>query len=140
VPDTTRGQSEVVGVILLVGVVTIAIGGAGAVYLSSIADESEPTADVRVTVTDEAVALTHNGGSPLSVDSLRVMIREDGSETNTDWADGTVTGDGDDSFEPSETWQQNGFSFDPSDRIEVLLVHDPSGTLLVREVGNPTVD
>ena len=134
-----RAQSEVIGVILLVGVVTVTIGGAGAVYLSTIADESGPATDVRVTVTDDAVALTHNGGSSLSTDSLRVIIREDGSDTNTDWANGTVTGDGDDQFEPGETWRQNEFTFDSNDRVEVLLVHDPTGTLLVREIVNPTV-
>jgi flagellin-like protein len=135
----SRAQSEVIGVILLVGVVIIAIGGAGAVYLSSIADESGPATDVRVKVTDDVVVLTHNGGSALSTDSLRVIIREDGSDTNTDWADGTVTGDGDDRFEPAETWREGGFMFDSSDRIEVLLVHNPSGTLLVNKTVNPTV-
>jgi hypothetical protein len=135
-----RAQSEVIGVILLVGVVTITISAAGAVYLSTVADESGPATDVRVTVTDDAVALTHNGGSALSTDSLRVVLRENGAETGTDWPDGTVTGDGDDRFEPSETWRADGFSFDPDDRIEVLLVHDPSGTLLVDETVNPRVN
>ena len=134
-----RAQSEVIGVILLVGLVAIIISAAGAVYLSTIDDESGPATDVRVTVTDETVTLTHNGGSAPATDSLRVVIRQDGSDTNTDWADGTVTGDGDDRFEPAETWREGGFMFDSSDRIEVLLVHDPSGTLLVDETVNPTV-
>jgi hypothetical protein len=134
-----RAQSEVIGVILLVGVVTITIGGAGAVYLSTVADESGPATDVRVTVTDDAVALTHNGGSALSMDSLRVVVRRNGSDTGTDWSDGAPVGDGDDRFEPAEKWRQDGFAFDSADRIEVLLVHEPSGTLLVREVVNPTV-
>lgn len=124
---TDRAQSEVIGVILFVEVLTITIGSPEGIYLSTIADESGPATDVRVTVTDNTVALTHNGGSTLSTESLRVVIRRNGIDTVTDWDDETLAGD--DQFEPAETWRQDGFAVDSDDRIEVLLVHDPSGTL-----------
>lgn len=133
-----RAQSEVVGVILLVAVVAVTISAAGAFYLSNLSQESGPATDVRVTVTDEAVTLTHNGGSTLATDSLRVVIRRDGTDTGTDWSDGTVVGDGNDDFEPGERWRQDGFAFDPNDRIEVLLVHEQTGTLVAGETVNPT--
>jgi PKD repeat protein len=137
--QSNRAQSEVVGVILLVAVVALTISGAGAFYLSNVADAHGPATDVRVTVTADTVTLTHNGGSSLATDSLRVVIRRDGSDTGTDWGDGTVSGDGDDSFEPGEQWRQGGFGFDPDERIELLLVHDPTESLLVGETVNPAV-
>jgi flagellin-like protein len=130
-----RAQSEVIGVILLVAVVAVTISAAGAFYLSTLSEESGPATDVRVTVTSDTVELTHNGGSALANESLRLLVRANGTPR------GVSRAIGDDRFDPGERWLWNvsGSDFTESDRIEVLLVHEPTGTLVVRETVSPTV-
>lgn len=126
----TRAQSETVGMVLLVGTVVLLVSVVGYYLLGSVAVDPAPTADVVGTVTDDAVTLVHGSGDDIPGAELTVLLRYGGAESRYDFAaDGSY---GDDAvFEPGERWQLDGaVPFDAGDRVEMLLLHDPSGTVL----------
>jgi flagellin-like protein len=131
---TDRGQSEVLSVVLLVGVVVVTAGVAGVVFLDGLAAESGPATDVRASVGTDSVTLVHNGGSVVDTADLRVVLRRNETTLDVDWADGTLAGDGDGRFEPAERWRADGLGVDPGDTVRVVLVHEPSGTVVVEVV------
>jgi hypothetical protein len=126
-----RGQADVLGVVLLVGVVVVTVGVAGAVFLGDLAASSGPATDVRASVGPDSVTLVHNGGAAVDTNDLRVVVHRNGSALGVDWADGTLAGDGDGRFEPAERWRAGDLGFGPDDTVRVVLVHEPSGTVVV---------
>lgn len=127
-----RAQSEAVGTVLLLAMVVIGVSVVGYVVLGAIEPDDSPTADVEATVTDSDVTLGHRGGEPLAGDELTVVLRYDGSESRYDFAaDGSYGADA--VFDPGEQWRLDGsIPYAPGDRVEVLVVHDPSNTVLFR--------
>lgn len=128
----TRAQSEAVATVLLLVIVVTLVSGVGYVLLGTIEPDDDPMADVAATVTDDAVTITHRGGDSLPGDDLTVVLRYGGSEERYDFAsDGTYGPD--DTFETGEEWRLDGpVPYDSGDRVEVLLIHDPSNTVLFR--------
>jgi flagellin-like protein len=136
-----RGQSEVLGVVLLVGVTVVGATAAGALVLDTAVPRGDaPAAELSVNVTTTAVELLHDGGGDLAGRDLRATVTVAGATTNATWATGALPG-GDDRFEPGDRWRTNWTWVDasptPGDDVTVLLVHEPSNTVLVRETTRP---
>lgn len=127
-----RAQSEVIGTILLVGVVVITVTTAGAFYLSNLSDsETGPTTDFNATVTTSSVNITHLGGDSIARDELTVIVRNNSNTQQFSVADGTLTNsDADEQFELGERWDTSSISLPAGETVRILVVHDPSNTLL----------
>jgi len=128
--DVNRAQSEVVGAILVLAMVVIAVSVVGSVLLGTIGPDDSPAVDVKATVTDSTLTLTHWSGERLSGDELTVVVRYGGTEERYDFAtDGSYGADA--TFESGERWRLDGpVPYAAGDRVEVLLLHDPSNTVL----------
>lgn len=126
-----RGQSEVVGVLLLTAVIVVVVGLVGAFVLSGVDTESAPSAEVEIDVDATTVQLTHAGGDDLVASDVTVVFGRNGSGETT-LANFTETkGDGDGRFEGGE---QRTTSHSAADVISVTVVHDPSNEVLAREL------
>lgn len=124
----SRAQSEVVGVTILTGVVVIAALTVGAVIIAQTGGDDGPTTDLVLEVTASDVALTHNGGDTLALGDLTVVLDADGSERRFT-PDAANTSDGDARLRPGDRISRaHGF---PSDDLGVMVVHDPSNSVLV---------
>lgn len=130
--SVTRAQSEAVGTVLLLAMVVIGVSVVGYVLLGTIEPDDSPTVDVKSTVTDSTLTLTHWSGDSLPGDDLTVVVRYGGSEERYDFAaDGSYGAD--DTFDPGDQWRLDGaVPYAVDDRVEVLLLHDPSNTVLFR--------
>lgn len=126
-----RGQSELTGTVLLVGVVVVTASLVGAGLLASVEADDDPLVDVEAEVTTEQVSLTHGGGGSLAVAELTVVVRTEDDETRIPFADGTLDGPTPDQFDPGETWT-TAASFDEGERVEVYLVHEGSNEVVFR--------
>ena len=136
---TDRGQSEVIGEVLLVGALVLAIGIAGSFILGEASPETEVSADIEATVTADGVSLVHQGGESVAVTDLRVRVAVNGSQvTAATWENGTVDGDADDRFEPGERWTYTGLGASDDARVSAALSAtettdgEERGTVLVR--------
>ena len=132
-----RAQSELAGAALLLGIVVITVGIAGAYGLTTVGSSADtPRATVDGEVGMDSLTLTHQGGQSIPGDDLRLRVRVNGSETSLVWADGTLTG-GDARFDPGDAWRVSR-SYDPDSVVVVRLIHRPSNGILFRTERNPT--
>ena len=142
---TARGQSEVIGSILLVAVIVVAVSTIGAIVLSEIGTQDEPvSAVVEGSVTaenDGTVQFEHGGGDSVEASDLTVLVaNESGPQQEFPFTRGDIDGDGDERFEQGERWTNSTIVCtsgpcpvhvtSDSERVRIVLVHDPSGTLL----------
>lgn len=127
-----RAQSEAVATVLLLAPVVLLVSAVGYVVLRTIGPGDTPTVEVAATVTDSDVTLTHRSGDEIPGDDLTVVLRYGGSEERYDFAaDGSYGAD--DVFEPDEKWHlDEPIPYTPGDRVDVLLLHEPSNTVLFR--------
>ena len=133
-----RAQSELAGAALLLGIVVITVGVAGAYGLNAVVSSADtPQATVDGEVRTDSITLTHQGGQSIPGDDLRLQVRVNGSETTLDWTDGTLTG-GDARFDPGDAWRVSR-DYDPDTVVVVRLVHRPSNHVLFGTETNPTV-
>jgi FlaG/FlaF family flagellin (archaellin) len=141
-----RAQSETIGVILLVGVVTLVISTFGVYYLGSIDQNPGPTTNVDSHVTAEEIRLTHDGGDVVDTADLRVVVRADGTDTGIEWDDYTKPPDLSPQFEPDETWSVNvpnnrqdvpTEEFDSDTEVRIILVHEPTNSVVYDTVTSP---
>lgn len=141
-----RAQSETIGSILLIAIVTLAISTFGIYYLGAIETNPGPTTNVDSLVTTEEIALTHDGGDVVDTADLRVVVRADGTETGIDWSEGSLSGSTPGKFTPGEIWTVDvsaarddapGSDFDPSVRVSLLLVHEPTDSVVYETVTAP---
>ncbi|MEF8856315.1 MAG: type IV pilin [Haloplanus sp.] len=126
----SRAQSETVATVLVLALVVILVSVVGYVVLGTIEPDDDPTVDIEATVTDSTVTLAHRGGENLRDDDLAVVLRYGGTEERYDFAtDGSY---GDDAvFEPGDRWRLDAaVPYATGDRVEVLLIHDPSNAVL----------
>ena len=140
-----RAQSEVLGTILLVAIVVLVVSTVGVIVVSDLSNqEQQVSALIDGEVTTETVEFQHGGGDPIPAGELLVVVRNGSSEQQIAFAPEDIRGDGDDLFEPGERWVNDSVSFEERDegeqkqRVQLLLVHRPSGSLLfdgVRLVG-----
>lgn len=128
-PPARRGQSEVYGVALLTGVVAIVALTVGAFVVAGTGgDAAGPTTDIVLDVTASDVVLTHNGGDPLDVGALTVLVRHGGTETRFA-PDPTDTDDGDARLVPGDAVRLTHGVGDGD--LTVLVVHERSNTVLL---------
>ncbi|WP_338738193.1 type IV pilin [Haloplanus salilacus] len=124
-----RAQSEAVGSILVIGLVVVVVGIAGAAALGPL---TSGTDTVRAEITGDigtgGIDISHQGGDALPSADLRLIVRVNGSETGLDWADGTLSG-GDDAFDPGEGWRVSR-DYHADSVVAVTLIHEPSNTIL----------
>lgn len=128
-PD--RAQTELVGAILVVGLVVVSVGVAGAYAMGTVTQSAEtPDAAITGGIGTDGITLSHQGGDSLPSDDLRLIVLVNGSETGLAWSDGTLSG-GDDAFDPGEGWTASE-SYDPGSVVTVRLVDEPTNTVLFR--------
>jgi flagellin-like protein len=122
-----RGQSEVLGSILLVAIVVLFLGLVGAAVLAPVGStDAGPVVDVGVSVTPGAVNLDHDGGDTVAADDVVVVIDGPEGSSRTDLA----AGHPDATFEPGDTAVLGGQSFNPGDEVRVRVIHVRSNRLL----------
>jgi len=131
---TERAQSEVVGTILLVGVVVVAVTTVGPVLFLSFDEPAEPSTEVDATANDTTVELTHAAGEPIAADELRVVVRNGTDEGRAAFTDGSVSSG---NFVVGDRWTAGwtgtlGIDPTPGERVDVILVHDPSNSVVFR--------
>lgn len=141
----TRAVSDLVGMVLLVGVVVILATSIGYAIISNTNDrraQQGPLVDINVTAIDtdadpaiEEIKLTHTNGESLEADKLVVRVTDqDTDDTGTYTIDPVDidSGDSDDRFEPGETHTQAlssvGGGLSP-ETADVSVIHDESTVL-----------
>lgn len=73
-----RGQSELVGSILLAGVVVLAVAAFGISVFNSVDTEDRQLTDISVVVAADSVTVSHAGGEPIAASDLAAVISFDG--------------------------------------------------------------
>jgi FlaG/FlaF family flagellin (archaellin) len=129
----SRAQSEVVGVVILVGVFATVATIAGVVLIQNTTDQvsDEPLAEIDATATNDSgtvnVSLTHAGGDDLAADEVAVILRQ-----NDELREGldTYNGSGDE-FTPGETRWKRQPALSPNRSLRVIVVHEPSNGVLL---------
>ncbi|MEF8786458.1 MAG: PKD domain-containing protein [Haloarculaceae archaeon] len=110
--SSDRAQSEMVGNILLVGVVVIVATTASIGIVLNLTDggpsrEPTPQADFTVDVTDTEITIGHNGGDSLEASKIRLRVRTKSGEREFRMDSPNITrGNGDTVFEAGEQFQR----------------------------------
>lgn len=126
----SRGQSTVVGTILLVAVVVLGVTLFGFFSLASVTDAADgPVVDVAATLTSTGLTLTHGGGDSLPAQELVVIVRNDSTSVSLPFEAEALGGDGDGLFEPGERWT-NTSTLPDGHRLTIIVVHEPSNAVL----------
>ncbi|AQL43746.1 hypothetical protein BV210_13985 [Halorientalis sp. IM1011] len=126
-----RAQSEVVGVVILVGVVVTLVGLVSVVVLSNVATEQTPVADLRVEADDTHLTVTHQGGDEIPVDDLVVVVRGSDRTTRVAVDAANLTDDGNGRFQFGESLvREHGHV---GDDARILIVHRPTNEILAEE-------
>lgn len=125
--NSQRGQSETIGVVLLLAVVLTLLVGAGAVLIADWYADTERDTQVAVdsNLTETNLTLRHMGGDPLDPADVRVVVRE--ADEDLTLADPNVNGTAD-RFEPGSIWEYS-FSSLP-DEVTVQVFDTSTNTLL----------
>lgn len=104
-----RGQSEVIGTVLLTAVVIILVTILGAVMVTNQAERVEntkPSVEFEGNLSASTLEVAHVGGEVVQFDNLRIVLRTDSKTQEYDLADNTqwasAPEDGDGRFEPGE--------------------------------------
>ncbi|GAB3681922.1 hypothetical protein GCM10028857_06920 [Salinarchaeum chitinilyticum] len=132
--NQNRAQSSVVGVVILTAFIILTVTTIGVFFLGSVseqADSSGTLAETEVELNGSHVRVTHALGEPISLGDLTLILRK-GSQTERYGFDAAnVTGDGDDRFEPTETFERrHGLG---TGAFEILIVDEGSGTIVHRQ-------
>jgi flagellin-like protein len=102
-----RGQSEVIGIVLLIGVVTVLVVGVGAVLISDLyQDEERSVAAVESNMNAQTVTLDVRGGDRIPASDVRVILRGDDEyrlQLGTNLS--LRRGESNDTFAPGDKWQ-----------------------------------
>jgi len=127
-----RGQSEVIGIVLLVGVVTVLVVGAGAVIISDLLqDDDQAVSTIDSDVTAQNVTLDVTGGDRIPATDIRVLLRGDDEYrlqlgTNFSLRRGETNG----TLAPGDKWQ--GENPIDSGSVTLLVVETSSSAVLHR--------
>ena len=122
----SRGQSEVVGVILLIGVFVVLATVIGAVVLSDVFDDEEkPLIRVESDLTTNSVRIVHAGGDTVDAADVDVVVRDNDSTERIALSAFDVTPG--EQFEVGSEWE-TAVSLSGGGRL--FVVHTPSGTVV----------
>jgi len=133
-----RGQSETLGLVLLLGVVVVTAAAFGSAYVGTVTDRGDRvSADVSIDLDPGGFTVTHEGGAELPADELRLILRGPGFEYEPGFAAEFTAGpdseddDGDGVFEPGERWANDTAApYATGDDVRTTLVHGPTNTVL----------
>lgn len=132
--SSNRGQSEMVGTVLMIGIVVLAVTGLGITGLSLLAVDDAPSAMFSVDVYENATVVTHGGGDTVDPSTLVVRLTVDGTPLRYSVADDGLREPATAQFRPGDRWAltEPGLPYDPGDEVEVWLIHTPSNSILDR--------
>lgn len=124
---TERGQSEVIGIVLLIGVVVTLVFGAGMVLFADWQSETEREhrMNVESDVTAVGMTLEHMGGASAAADELEIVLQGD-VEKRLSVDEFDTAGE---RFEPGDSWD-NSFEEVKSGIVDVLLIRTDSNTVV----------
>ncbi|WP_158853864.1 LamG-like jellyroll fold domain-containing protein [Halorhabdus sp. CUG00001] len=123
-----RAQSDVIGVILLTAVIVILSVLVGVVTLGTVDTTDNPAANLGVDVNGTELTISHLGGTSFARGDISIVLRDGSTQRLT--LTSFTGGDGGDSFSPGE---QLFYTHGLTDSVRVLVVHDPSNTVLYDE-------
>jgi PKD repeat protein len=130
--SSQRSQSEVIGVVLLIGVVTTLVFLVGGATLTTFLSEGDtPHVDIDAEATTQNVTIAHAEGDSLVRDDIELILEGDTSERYQLSEFTQLRGNDTTRFEPGDEWsREHGIN---TDRMTVLLIHQPTNTILDRE-------
>lgn len=120
--ERERGQSEVVGTILMVGIIVIVISGGAVAVLTEVQSDTGPVADIQASVTGGTLTLAHHGGDELATARVLVVVETAQSRERIAFAEGTVRGSSPDTFGPANKWTTQ-VSVSPGERVRIVVVY-----------------
>lgn len=130
------GVSEVMGEVLLTGLVVIFISLIGVFVFSHDGDAgspNSPNADLQVWLngTSDTIYLKHRGGETLSADELEVVVLVNGSEIVLSPDNVSAKLGGSESWKMGDVieigvWDEWGIHIESGDTVRLFLVHSPS--------------
>ena len=144
-----RCQSEVIGAVLMMGIIVLVMTTAGVFLFGAVTGDGEQAlADIEYDVSTDTITLSHTSGDSLDADDIAVRVTTDtvDEEFRLDQHFTAVSDSNDDgSFSPGDTWRTNSGEFSEAEGVEgdLLVIHEPSNTLLLDEsfvVGGATED
>jgi hypothetical protein len=131
-PDGERGQSEVIGVALLIGVIVTVVFGVGALVIAdwqSGAEDGQQAA-IQSDVTATGWTIEHMGGDSAGPSEIEVILQKDAdTRLSLDDANVTQTAGTRPRFEPGSRWSSDFASLQRG-VVEILVIHQPSNTVL----------
>ncbi|WP_338737618.1 hypothetical protein [Haloplanus salilacus] len=133
VRDDGRAQSELIGVVLVVGLVVVGVSAVGLVVVTSQEERAaaqKAPVDVAGDVGDGWATATHRGGPGVPRSDLALVLESGGSERRYTFDDPavTLTGDGDDVFEGGESVNVS-HSYEGTVRLRVIETSEPTRLL-----------
>ena len=122
-----RGQSNVVGSILLVAIVLVVVVGFGAATFPNYAtDNSDPNVDIEVAdVTANEVEIAHTQGDSLNADEVEVRV-----DSESSYVSDSERYDDTDSFDQGDSVFRTHF-VDEGDAVEVMVIDEVTNTVLL---------
>ena len=90
ITNVSRGQSEVVGSLLLAGIVVLTLSAFGVMVFNSVDTGERQLTDIAVTVTTDSITVTHAGGEPIAAANLDVVVGFEGESQRYNAADAGV--------------------------------------------------
>lgn len=131
--ESTRGQSELVGSVLFVGIVILVISAFGVGLFTSIDSEDRQLTDISVTVTADSVTVLHAGGEPIAAADLDTVVRFEGRSERYNAADVGVSTP----FKTGDRWVIDAaLPYDESDRgasVSVTVISTNTGERLFED-------
>ena len=129
-PDSTRGQSPVIGNILLVSIVVIlaAVMGVAVLSFTETVDTSPPSVSIETTIDESDVTVRHSVGEVLDPTAIDIIV--EGPNATIRYPLENFRGDAGETFEAGDVIQlSHGVS---AGRVEVRVVHLPSDTVVAQ--------
>ncbi len=126
-----RGQSEILSVIILVGIVVILATLAGALVLGNFGGGDEQLlANVQGNVTLQGITIDHEGGDTFEPENIEVLLQGD-TETELRLDQAFETDDGAGTFAPGDRWTHRQNSTLYGGEFRLLVIHEPTNSVLL---------
>ncbi len=127
-PRCDTGVSEILGALLLIAIVSLAVGIIGVAILSSTETSQIPSISVRITNVSRTIYLAHEGGDSLPAGYYRIYV--DGTDRTDSFTD-TSSGINANStvFKAGMVLKSDGYFLPPDQgpRIAMLVYRGPDG-------------
>ncbi len=131
--------------VLLLGLVVVVVTVGGAVALGATVggnQEHAPLVELEATVDGAELTLSHRAGDSLRAGDLAVVTRSGDTTTRYELgSDGEINGQpvtSDTSYGPGDDWRPTTpLGFNESDEYLILVVHEPSSSVLYRSERSP---